>query len=389
MNLKAVGDAALSGLTGGISSAISSGIGSLFGGLFGSKGPSQEDLMKWQEGMLDKQLNFQADQAGLNRSFQADQASKSRQWNSIQQQLQRARDAGVNPFSLVASGQYGSAGSSPTPSGSMAGGASVPQPAPNTRLQQAEAFSATAAGLSALAEAKQKGVNTAYLERSLDDLVRKAREDADNAALVNNYQRIVNSWQDKLSRKQYSKLNHEIDVLISTDWKNLKDLDEANARIDKLRAEFKLTKAQWEELRRFLDDWFDKERQSIIDLRAAQAGAAGAAAVRDVALAGQAGQMTENLKQQHELVGLDLAVRRASNKAEQTAAVNKFTQAAKQYGVITEQMEQALKKAARDNDWYVYDKIIQGISAVAGAYGNIAGGTGSLARYGYIPYGSY
>ena len=243
--LKSVGDAVLGGLSGGIGSAITSGIGSLFGGLFGSKGPSQEDLMRWQEGMLDKQLNFQAEQAGLNRSFQADQASKSRQWNSIQQQLQRARDAGVNPFSLVASGQYGSAGSSPTPSGSMAGGASVPQPAPNTRLQQAEAFSATAAGLSALAEAKQKGVNTAYLERSLDDLVRKARADADNTELVNNYQRIVNSWQDKLSRKQYSKLNHEIDVLISTDWKNLKELDEANARIDKLKAEFKLTSVQW------------------------------------------------------------------------------------------------------------------------------------------------
>ena len=387
--MKAVGDAAVSGLTGGIGSAISSGIGSLFGGLFGSKGPSQEDLMKWQEEMLDKQLNFQADQAGLNRAFQADQASKSRQWNSIVQQLQRARDAGVNPFSLVASGQYGSAGSSPTPSGSMAGSASIPQPAPNTRLQQAEAFSATAAGLSALAEAKQKGVNTAYLERSLDDLVRKARADADNSELVNNYQKIVNSWQDKLSKKQYSKLNHEIDVLISTDWKNLKDLDEANARIDRLKAEFKLTSAQWEELRRYLDDWFDKEKKSIIDLRSAQAGSAGAAALRDIALAGQAGQMTENLKQQHELVGLDLAVRRASNKAEQTAAVNKFTEAAKQYGVITQQMEQALKKAARDNDWYTYDKIIQGVSAVAGAYGNIAGGTGSLARYGYIPYGSY
>lgn len=386
---KAIGDAVTGGLTGGLQGAISSGIGSLFGGLFGSKGPSQEDLMKWQEGMLDKQLNFQADQAGLNRAFQADQANKSRQWNSIQQQLQRARDAGVNPFSLVASGQYGSAGSSPTPSGSMAGGASVPQPAPNTRLQQAEAFSATAAGLSALAEAKQKGVNTAYLERSLDDLVRKAREDADNAELVNNYQKIVNKWQDKLSRKQFSKLNHEIDVLISTDWKNLKDLDVANAQIDKLRAEFKLTSAQWDELRRYLDDWFEKERQSIIDLRAAQAGAAGAAALRDVALAGQAEQMTENLKQQHELQGLDLKVRQASNKAEQQAAVAQFTEKAKQYGVITEQMEEALKKASRDNDWYTYDKIIQGISAVAGAYGNIAGGTGSLARYGYIPYGSY
>ena len=380
--MSAVGNAALGGLTGGISGAISSGIGSLFGGLFGSKGPSQEDLMKWQEGMLDKQLNFQSGQAGLNRSFQAEQASKTRQWNSIQQQLQRARDSGVNPFSLVASGQYGSAGSSPTPSGSMAGGASVPQPSPNTRLQQAEAFSATAAGLSALAEAKQKGVNTAYLERSLDDLVRKARADADNTELVNNYQRIVNSWQDKLSKKQYSKLNHEIDVLISTDWKNLKDLDEANARIDKLKAEFKLTAAQWEELRRFLDVWFDKERQSIIDLRAAQAGAASAGALRDVALANQADQYTRNLEQVHELQGYDIAVRRASNEAEKEAAVRQYTEAAEQYGLITQQMSEALKRAVKDNDWYTYDKIVSGIAAIAGAYGNIMGGRAGMINAG-------
>lgn len=386
--LQSVGDAALGGLTGGLTGVISSGIGSLFGGLFDS-GPSQEDLMKWQENMLQKQFDFQSQEAQKNRDFQSQEAQTSREWNSINAQLQRARGAGVNPFALVGSGNYGSAAGSPTPSGSMAGAASVPQPAPNTSLQRAQSFSAVADAMARLAEARRTGVDTTYLERSLDDLVRKARADADNAELVNNYQKIVNKWQDKLSSKQYSKLNHEIDVLISTDWKNLKDLDEANARIDKLRAEFKLTSAQWEELRRFLDNWFDKERKSIIDLRTAQAGAAGAAAVRDVALAGQAGQMTENLKQQHELVSLDLAVRRASNKAEQTAAVNQFTEAAKQYGVITDQMEQALKKAARDNDWYVYDKIIQGISAVAGAYGNIAGGTGSLARYGYIPYGSY
>ena len=386
--LKAVDNAAMGGLTGGLTGAISSGIGSLFGGLFDS-GPSQEDLMKWQENMLQKQFDFQSSEAQKNRNFQSQEAQTSREWNSINAQLQRARAAGVNPFALVSSGNYGSAAGSPTPSGSMAGGAAVPQPAPNTSLQRAQSFSAVADAMARLAEARRTGIDTTYMERSLDDLVRKARADADNSELINNYQKIVNKWQDKLSSKQYSKLNHEIDVLISTDWKNLKDLDEANARIDKLKAEFKLTSAQWEELRRYLNVWFDKERQSIIELRTAQAGAAGASAVRDVALAGQAGQMTKNLEQQHELMGLDLNVRRASNKAEQEAAVSKFTEKAKQYGVITEQMGEALKKAARDNNWYVYDKIVQGVSALAGAYGNIAGGTGSLARYGFVPYGSY
>ena len=379
--LKAVGNAAMGGLTGGLTGAISSGIGSLFGGLFDS-GPSQEDLMKWQENMLQKQFDFQSSEAQKNRDFQSQEAQTSREWNSINAQLQRARAAGVNPFALVGSGNYGSAAGSPTPSGSMAGGASVPQPAPNTSLQRAQSFSAVADAMARLAEARRTGVDTTYLERSLDDLVRKARADADNSELVNNYQKIVNKWQDKLSSKQYSKLNHEIDVLISTDWKNLKDLDEANARIDKLRAEFKLTSAQWEELRRYLDVWFDKEKQSIIDLRTAQAGAAGAAAIRDTALAGQAYQYTRNLEQIHELQGYDIAIRKASNEAEKEAAVRQYTEAAEQYGLITEQMSEALKRAVKDNDWYTYDKIVSGIAAIAGAYGNIMGGRAGMINAG-------
>lgn len=379
--LKAVGNAAMGGLTGGLTGAISSGIGSLFGGLFDS-GPSQEDLMKWQESMLQKQFDFQSSEAQKNRDFQSQEAQTSREWNSINAQLQRARAAGVNPFALVGSGNYGSAAGSPTPSGSMAGGASVPQPAPNTSLQRAQSFSAVADAMARLSEARRIGVDTTYLERSLNDLVRKARADADNAELVNNYQRIVNKWQDKLSSKQYSKLNHEIDVLISTDWKNLKDLDEANARIDKLRAEFKLTSAQWEELRRFLDDWFDKERQSIIDLRAAQAGEASAAALRNVALAGEANQSTRNLEQIHELQGYDIAIRKASNEAEKNAAVRQFTEAAEQYGLITKQMSEALDRAVKDNDWYTYDKIVGAVSALAGAYGNIMGARAAMTNAG-------
>lgn len=387
---KSVGDAALGGLTGGLKGVITSGIGSLFGGLFGSKGPSQEDLMKWQEQMLDKQLNFQADQAGLNRSFQADQASKSRQWNSIQQQLQRARDAGVNPFSLVSSGQYGSAGSSPTPSGSMASGsATIPQPAPNTRLQEAQAFSATAAGLSSIADAKQKGVNTAYFEKGMADMLRKLKGDADGQELANQFQRIINKYQDKISSRTADKLFNEIILLAAQDFKTYQDIQESKARVVALLAKAGVDKQTLKQMEDFYENYAHKSWQADIDLKTAQAGAAGASAIRDVALAGQASQTTKNLEQQHELMGLDLNVRRASNKVEQEAAVRQYVEKAKQYGVITDQMEEALKKAARDNDWYVYDKIVQGISAVAGAYGNIAGGTGSLARYGYIPYGSY
>lgn len=368
-----------SGLTGGFGGLISSGLGSLFG----QKGPSQEDLMKWQEKMLDKQLNYQRIEAEKNRSFQSSEARVARDWNAIGSQLARADAAGVNPYALVNNGSYGSAGAAVAPSGSMpSGSGTVPQPAPNTSLQRAQSFSAVADAMARLAEARRTGVDTTYMERSMNDLVRKAREDADNAELVNNYQRIVNNWQDRLSKKQYSKLNHEIDVLISTDWKNLKDLDEANARINKLNSEFKLTSAQWEELRRYLDVWFDKEKQSIIDLNVAKANQASQGALLNTALANKAGHESDYIDSMKKLNDLAYDYQSANNEQAKKTAAEALKQQAVQFGLVTEQMRTALETAIKNKDWFVYDKIMSGISAIAGAYGNVMGGRAAITNAG-------
>ena len=80
---------------------IIAGAGSLLGGLgsliSSSKGMSQEDLLKWQEQMLEKQFGYQSMEAKKNRMFQAEQAEIARDWNSIASQLRRADNAGVNP----------------------------------------------------------------------------------------------------------------------------------------------------------------------------------------------------------------------------------------------------------------------------------------------------
>lgn len=358
-------------------SSIANPISTLVGGLsslFGSKGVSQRDQMKWQEQMLDKQLGFNATQSELSRDWQASQAEISRSWNSIGAQLKRAEAAGVNPYSLVGSGQYGSAGSSPTPSGATASVAgSIPSPAPNTSLQRAQAFNAVASGLQQLASAKERGVNTSYVERGMNDLLRKLSLEADGKELMNNFQRVVNKYSDKIQRRTADKLFNEIQLIASQDFKNYQDILESKARIIHYLALSGVAKAQAKRELKFIDEYADEIWSSEIEANRASASS-------DYAHASESRQRTRNLSQEHELNELGLRVARATNEAEQKAAHRQFVEAAEQYGIITDQMRTNLEIALKNKDWYTYDKIIQGISSLAGAYGNISSGTSSLMR---------
>lgn len=350
-----------------VANPLSSVIGVVGGlsNLFGSKGVSQRDQMKWQERMLDKQLDFNATQSELSRDWQADQAEISRSWNSIGSQLKRAEAAGVNPFALVGSGQYGSAGSSPTPSGSTASvGGSIPTPPPNTSLQRAQAFNAVASGLQQLASAKERGVNTSYVERGMNDLLRKLSLEADGKELMNNFQRVVNKYADRIQRRTADKLFNEIQLLASQDYKTYQEITESKARIIELLSSAGLAKAQIKRELKFVDEYADEVWSSQVEANKASA-------TQSYAQASESRQRASNLSQEHELNELGLRVARASNQAEQIAAHKKFVAAAEQYGLITDQMRVNLDLALKNKDWYTYDKIIQGISSLAGAYGNI------------------
>ena len=235
---KALGSAALGGMTGGVSGLISSGIGSLFG----SRGPSQEDLMRWQEQQLGRQLNFQREEAEKNREFQSQEAATARQWNSIGAQLARADAAGVNPYALVSSGQYGSAAGAVAPSGSMpSGSGTIPQPAPNTRLQEMEGFSMVASALSSIAEAKKSGVETFQLEQSFQERLRKLSADADGQELLNSYQRILNKYADRRQSAEINEIWGNIDLMTSQEQLNYKTYDKVQKEIGYLAEKIGLT----------------------------------------------------------------------------------------------------------------------------------------------------
>ena len=353
---------------GSAASSVVNPLSTLIGGLsslFGSKGVSQRDQMKWQEQMLDKQMNFNATQADLNRRFQASEADKSRDWNSIGSQLARAEAAGVNPYALVGTGQYGSAGSSPTPAGSPASvGGSFPQPAPNTSLQRAQAFNAVASGLAEIASAKERGVNTSYLERGMNDMLRKLGHEADSQELLNNFQRVVNKYADRIQRRTADKLFAEIQLISSKDYATFQEITESKARIVNLLAQSGVAKAQAKRELKFIDEFADRYWQSEI--------------ARNNAQAAESSQRTVNLSQEHEFNELGLKVARAVNEEEQRVALNELIERGRQAGIMTESMRIQLEKAVKEKDWFTYDKIIQGIAALAGAYGNIAGGRASV-----------
>ena len=399
--LSSLGSAAQSGLLSGVSSGVNKILGTLTGGLFSSSGPSQEDLMKWQEKMLQRQFDFQSHQAELNRKFQsqqsldarnfsAEQAEIARDWNSIGSQMKRADAAGVNPFALVGSGNYGSAtGATPAsavgiPSASMPSGASVPQPAPNTRLQEAQAFSATAAALSSIAEAKERGVNTEFAERSMNDRLRQLANDADGQELVNNYQRILNKYADRRQSAELNQIWGNIDLMTSQEILNYKVYDKVQKEIDYLAEKIGLTNLEREQLRRYLDNYFDRRQEAeLAEINSrSQLNLQKAATEQNVRnnLDAQAGlyksqaQYTDALK---EFQGYVNNVKKAVNDKEKAAELAKFDEAAKQYPIYTQQLQTALDIAIKNKDWTTAINIMNVVTGYMNSTANVLGSVAS------------
>lgn len=345
----------LNTLTGGLGSAAVGALGNFFSGATGSM--SQKAQAEWQEKMMKMQQDFNAQEAQKNRDFQAEQAEISRDWNSIGSQLNRASAAGVNPFALVNSGSYGSAGTSPTPSGGIASPASVGSI--GHMDTGADQFNAVANAMQSLAYARQSGVETDFFERAVEDRLRKLSADATYQELLNDAQEIIN---DKLPLKVQRELailfekaaNLSADTSLSED-KRRKIISETKEALSKVDVN-DLTR---QELQRLLDNYFDRLYDSIISRNEAEASQArSSAALMDV---------------NRDIRDLDYSIRKASNQAEKEAAVAEFTERAVRAGIITDRISEDLKLAVKNNDWYVYDRIMSSISALAGAYGTIRG----------------
>lgn len=354
-------------------------IGGIVGSFVGAN--SQKNALEAQWKMMQNSMNWQHNERLDTQSYNSQEADKQRQWqeqmvnrqnayNSLEQQVKRAQAAGVNPFSVVSGGGTTPAASAPSGSSASSPGWPSVSWAPAYQAQalgaRAQMMNSVFGGIKSIAsslrdikEAKKSGIETSYLEESMKDSLRKLSADANYQELLNDAQKIIN---DKLPVKVQRELallfekaaNLSADTSLSEDRRRkiIADTKGSLAKVD-------VNDLTRQQLQRVLDNYIDRLYESIISRNNAEASQArSSAALIDV---------------NKEIRDLDYSVRKASNHAEKEAAVAEFTERANQAGIITDQMSEALKLAVKNNDWYTYDRIMSGISAIAGAYSNIRG----------------
>lgn len=342
-------DALIGGITGLVSSNKAS--------------KDSERQRKWQEQMTERQNAFNAEQAEINRQFNSDEAAKARQWGSIGSQLSRADAVGVNPYSLVSTGNYGSTTSTPA-SGTPASAAGVPSPAGPLNFSAetqrynavAQLLGAVSTGISSLANAKRTGVDTRLLEDTYDDLIKKAREEATRAELDNTYQRFLNSIKSHTLKEEIDKVfkeNRLLDAQYNVTDKSIAVMD---ANISELLTRADVNAEQKRQIKRFVDEWMDR-------LYAAQE-------TKDKASAADSYSHVQVNKSQSELnesnkafQDLQTDIRKATSDVEKKAAYKRYIELLDREGVITKTIKTQLDILMKDKNYYELDKFLGHLSS--------------------------
>lgn len=353
-------------------------IGGIVGSFIGAN--SQRDALNAQWKMMQNSMNWQHNERLDTQSYNSQEAEKQRQWqqmmvnqqnayNSLEQQVKRAQAAGLNPFSVVSGSGVTSASA---PSGSSASSSGWPSvswsPAYQAQALGARAqmmnsvfggIKSIASSLKDIKDAKKSGVETSYLEQSMEDSLRKLSADANYQELLNDAQKIIN---DKLPSKVQRELsllfekaaNLSADTSLSEDKRRsiIADTKEALSKVD-------VNDLTRQELQRMLDDYFDRLQESIISRNEAQA----------TESYSQSG-LNDSLRQ---LNGLSYDVRSASSNEEKRMNTQKYINAAEQAGLLTGLMKERLEQAVRNNDWATVEKIFNLVESGSRSFSNIVG----------------
>lgn len=349
------------GSFGGVASGLIGGIASLFSSNSASK--DAEKQRKWQEKMTARQNLFNAQQAALNRQFNSEEAAIARDWASIGSQLSRADAAGVNPYSLVSTGNYGSATSTPA-SGTPATAAGVPSPAgPLTYAAETQRYSGIAQllssvtqGVAALANAKKTGVDTRLLEDTYNDLVRKARADATQVELNNSYQRFLNTIKSGTFRQEIDRIfkeNRLLDAQYNVTDKSIAVMD---AQISELLTRADVNAEQKRQIKRFVDEWMDR-------LYAAQENKDQAAAADSYSHVRVNDTQSELNKANKSYQELQTDIRKATSDVEKQAAYKRYIEQLNREGVITRTLQTQMEILLKDKNYYELDKFLDHLSS--------------------------
>lgn len=155
-----------------------------------------------------KQMQWQSQENAINRAYQTAEAEKARQWsegmqtqmnlfNSPVNQARMFREAGLNP--QVAMSNAGTVSAVSPPSSPMPAQVSGISPVSQQPLdlQIPQLFTGMSSLLSGIAEAKKAGIETDYLEKSMDLNLRNLSVDADLKEITSVGLKLDNYLKDK------------------------------------------------------------------------------------------------------------------------------------------------------------------------------------------------
>lgn len=182
----------------------------------------QKQLAQQQQqyNIQNAQQQFEYNKYYQERQFQQQQQAtrEANEYNSPTQQMKRLGDAGINPF-VALSNNLGSSGTQPSvPSGSggSAGLPSVGLPTvPLNTYSYANSVANISSSLRNIADAKKSGVETKWLEDSMQDMLRNLKNEANQKELQNIILKIQSSVEGTKQQLFIKQTIEQINKLVS------------------------------------------------------------------------------------------------------------------------------------------------------------------------------
>lgn len=182
----------------------------------------QKQLAEQQQqyNIQNAQQQFEYNKYFQERQFQQQQQAtrEANEYNSPTKQMQRLGDAGINPFVALSNnlGSSGTQSSVPSGSGGSAGLPSVGLPTvPLNTYSYANSVANISSSLRNIADAKKAGVETKWLEDSMQDMLRNLKNEADQKELQNIILEIQSTVEGRKQQLLIKKTLKEIDKLIA------------------------------------------------------------------------------------------------------------------------------------------------------------------------------
>lgn len=233
-----------------------SAIGSVVGGVIQSawNNKMQREAQDFQRSERIAGQEYQTSEREAMQQYQTGEREAQNQYaedmynkyESPEARVRQLKAAGLNPILASDNSGVGSVAASSGSSGGAPGsGGAVQGHAPSAPYQSVGVWSDimgnAAKAIESLASAKEKGVNTELIQKSMDGLVKKVNEEARSEELKNAFQEIINSVnKNHLDEKFVA----EINSLWASANKDNAQVKEIQAMVDKLVEEKRLTKMQ-------------------------------------------------------------------------------------------------------------------------------------------------